>query len=332
LPLHSADQAAGWNPSSDKNYPVSGGFGFGEGMPPFPGPPHPPGPFPPGPEQPNPMAACHQDFMRFCIFRVEDMDNPEQILQCMQSHSAELSPLCHDFVQNATARVQALHDGCDADMTLLCPGTPSFGPARKQCVVLHLADLSKPCLSAISALLVDMEAHHPHPPPGGPWPAPGMTPWGPGGPGGWPGGDDWHGRGGGGGGSWHCGGGPGGWGPGGPGCHRGMRFGGMVGAGVTGGLLVLLVGAALRCAGRAACCRRSGGPPGPPPPEWAAAAGHQWAAAGPQWAAQAFHVAQPVGAPLLEAEAGRPLPGGGAIYPAAAVTTAAGGGDGYRRF
>ena len=259
------------------------------------------------------MAACHQDFVRFCMFRVEDMGNPEQILQCMQSHSAELAPLCRDFVQNATARVQALHAGCDADMAALCPGTPSFGPARKRCVALHLADLSKPCLSAISALLVDMEAHHPH--------GPGMMPWGPGGWPGGPGGDDWHGG----------GGGPGGWGPGGPGGpggHRGMRFAGMVGAGVVGGLLVLLVGAALRCARRAACgggrcCRRGGGgPPGlsPPAPEWAAA--------GPQWpAAPAYHVAQPVGGPPLDAEPGRPLPGGGAIYP-----SAAGGGDAYRRF
>eukprot|EP00291_Cryptomonas_curvata_P011810 CAMPEP_0172188038 /NCGR_PEP_ID=MMETSP1050-20130122/21682_1 /TAXON_ID=233186 /ORGANISM="Cryptomonas curvata, Strain CCAP979/52" /LENGTH=215 /DNA_ID=CAMNT_0012862449 /DNA_START=129 /DNA_END=772 /DNA_ORIENTATION=- len=185
LPFPSTDQAAGWSPSSDGMFPDPRGFGYGEGMPPFPGPPRPPfppgppGPFPPGPEQPNPMAACHQDFMRFCMFRVEDMGNPEQILECMQSHSAELGPLCRDFVQNATARVQALHAGCDADMAALCPGTPSFGPARKQCVALHLADLSKPCLAAISALLVDMEAHHQHPPPGGPWPGPGMMPWGP---------------------------------------------------------------------------------------------------------------------------------------------------------
>ena len=266
--------------------------------------------------------------MRFCIFRVEDMANPEQIVQCMQSHSTELDPLCRDFVQNATNRIKSLHDGCDADMATFCPNTPSFGPERKACVVTHLSDLSKQCLSAISALLIDMEKHHPHPGPHGPHGDAGFPwsggdggqglPWGPGGGGPWgPGGD----------GPWN-----GGPGPGGRGHHF---FGAMMGAGFAGGLLVVVAGVSLHLARRLVCgrglgCRRGlcQQPAAAPPPSPQQQQQQQQYAA-PQW--QPYHLAQPVAAAEAGAApaAGRPvaLPGGGALYPAGPC-----GAEGYNRF
>jgi hypothetical protein len=272
------------------------------------------------------------------MFRVEDMENPEQIVQCMQSHASELDPLCRDFVQNATVMIKALHDGCDADMAALCPNTPDFSPERKTCVVHHLADLSKPCLSAISTLLVEREKLHP---PGGPHGPHG--PWGPGGGGPW---------------------GPGGGGPWGPDHDgRGHHFAGaLMGALFFGGFMVIVLGVCFRClrrmvcgpkCRRGPCCRHPHDPQqqhhnqqqqeqqqyllpqqqfsAPPPPQhFAVPQQQQQYSAPPQW--QAFHVAQPV-TPAEAFEAGAaaaqrtPLPGGGALYPAGA-----GGAEGYNRF
>jgi hypothetical protein len=202
-------------------------------------------------------------------------------------------------------------------MTTFCPNTALFGPDRKHCVAQHLADLSKPCLSAISAILVEMESLHPHMAQGvGPLDPSmmmggGMGPMGPGGMmgpgGGGPGGMPWWG--GDGGRPMGGFGGPGG-GPGGP------RLCLMVGAGVAGGSFVLLAGLLLHFVRRAACrgrgCRRGccGGPQppfdpsanGPPPPGW-----------------QGYHIAQPVtgGDAPLPAVAGS----GGRLYPAPAATT-----------
>ena len=97
--------------------------------------------------------------------------NPEQLVQCMQVHSSDLAPTCRAFVQNATDRFKSLHDGCDADMATYCPDIPSFGRELKKCAMSHLADLSKPCLSAISGLMAEKWAHHLHRGDGmlGPW-------------------------------------------------------------------------------------------------------------------------------------------------------------------
>ena len=112
-----------WSGDSRTASEVASGSSWGPGMPhpmpmPFPFSGDPIAPLPPGrgPADSNPIAACRPDFMRFCMFRVQDMMNPEQLVQCMQVHSSDLAPTCRAFVQNATDRFKSLHDGCDADM------------------------------------------------------------------------------------------------------------------------------------------------------------------------------------------------------------------------
>ena len=99
--------------------------------------------------------------MRFCAFRVEDMDNKIQLLHCMESHVAELELPCRYFIQNATAKISAFHSACDMDLKVACPGVASDDlRGIRSCVIANLPSLGKGCLAEISKLAQDMERHH----------------------------------------------------------------------------------------------------------------------------------------------------------------------------
>ena len=58
-------------------------------------------------------AVCNLDVMRICVFRKVDSTDPWQLLQCLQNHSAELTPICNAFVKtNITAVCQAFIQSC----------------------------------------------------------------------------------------------------------------------------------------------------------------------------------------------------------------------------
>lgn len=60
---------------------------------------------------------CKMDFFRFCAFRVPDMKNMEDIVNCMSLHLDDLCPPCKEMVQNATASLAGFHAACDASLT-----------------------------------------------------------------------------------------------------------------------------------------------------------------------------------------------------------------------
>jgi len=104
--------------------------------------------------------------MRFCAFRVPDMDNFEQIIQCMQSHSADLVPECRAIVQNISDDIAAFHTACDTDMQAKCPDAIGQPMKTHECIIVNLADLSHGCLAEISTIAQKMEKHAgPHGPP-----------------------------------------------------------------------------------------------------------------------------------------------------------------------
>ena len=171
------------------------------------------------------MEACRPDFLRFCAFRVDDMQDREQILKCMSNHESQLQPLCGEFVANATQKINKFHTACDSDVSTLCKVT-TLGPELRKCVVANLASLSKTCLATISELLSDMESHFPH----GDWDD--FSP------------EDFAGK---------------GKGEGWPGHHRPHMFGAMMGASVCGGLIVVLILGLCKMVKRAACSHRRRG-------------------------------------------------------------------------
>mmetsp|Transcript_31571 Transcript_31571/g.77421 ORF Transcript_31571/g.77421 Transcript_31571/m.77421 type:complete len:284 (-) Transcript_31571:168-1019(-) len=121
--------------------PADGGIGGAE--------PH-PGPRPPPHTHDSP---CKMDFWRFCAFRVPDMQNMEEIIECMKTHDEQLQPECKVLVDEASATIDAFHGVCDSSLTTLgCD--PKLPSSYKPCIVEHLDSLEKPCLTEISAILM----------------------------------------------------------------------------------------------------------------------------------------------------------------------------------
>eukprot|EP00960_Hanusia_phi_P005239 151758-Hanusia_phi.AAC.1 len=158
--------ALGGDDHDHKNH-KSSGQEPGPGPHPGPGPRPGPGPQPgPGGDPHDPKMVCKHDFMRFCAFRVPDMDNFEQIIKCMSDHSADLCPECRLIVQNISDDINAFHAACDADLQSKCPSAIGEPMKTHECIIVNLADLSHDCLAEISTLAQKMEKHGgPHGPP-----------------------------------------------------------------------------------------------------------------------------------------------------------------------
>ena len=99
--------------------------------------------------------------MRFCAFRVPDMNNMEDIIKCMNTHLNDLNPMCKEKVENATAALLSFHAACDASLEAQCPDAIGNSMHTGKCVAEHLADLQHGCLVEISKLML---MHHRGPP------------------------------------------------------------------------------------------------------------------------------------------------------------------------
>ena len=97
--------------------------------------------------------------MRFCAFRVPDMNNMEDIIKCMNTHLNDLNPMCKDKVENATAALLSFHAACDASLEAQCPEAIGNSMHTGKCVAEHLADLQHGCLLEISKLIVERMQH-----------------------------------------------------------------------------------------------------------------------------------------------------------------------------
>ena len=101
--------------------------------------------------------------MRFCAFRVPDMENMEDIIKCLDAHQEDLREPCKDMVANATATISKFHTACDEDLNKICPAAVGNSDKTHECVVENLAELSSGCLQAISDIAKDMKNRHPGP-------------------------------------------------------------------------------------------------------------------------------------------------------------------------
>jgi len=104
--------------------------------------------------------------MRLCAFRVPDMENVEDILKCMDEHVSDLEPECKEMVQDATKMLEEFHATCDPDLTEVCPNAIGKSMETSECVMLHLAELSKGCLTEITKIAGEFiqhgNGHHHH--------------------------------------------------------------------------------------------------------------------------------------------------------------------------
>jgi hypothetical protein len=100
--------------------------------------------------------------MRFCAFRVNDMDNMEEIVTCMKAHDADLVPECKEKVDEAATTFSEFHASCDADLT--AQGCSLTDPKDYgKCIVLHLGDMSHECLVKVSDIMAKkMHPDGPH--------------------------------------------------------------------------------------------------------------------------------------------------------------------------
>lgn len=110
---------------------------------------------------------CKEEFMRFCAFRIDDMKNMEEIVECLDRHLDELGQPCKNATVFAAKFIEDFHNGCDDDLKEFCP-TLIGKPEQGKCVLENLPELKKDCLVMVQKsiyLMIRMKnAHGPHGP------------------------------------------------------------------------------------------------------------------------------------------------------------------------
>jgi Cysteine rich repeat len=92
-------------------------------------------------------AACSEDLQRFCV---GVQAGGGRLVQCLSSHTSELSAACSNVIA-ATGRGGAkLHEACDQDLQRFCVGVQSGGGRLVQCLSSHTSELSVACGNLIA--------------------------------------------------------------------------------------------------------------------------------------------------------------------------------------
>lgn len=93
-------------------------------------------------------AACSEDLQRFC-FGLQPGGG--RLVQCLSSHTSELSAACGTVIA-ATGRGGAkLHAACNQDLQRFCVGVQPGGGRLIQCLSAHTSELSVACGNLIAA-------------------------------------------------------------------------------------------------------------------------------------------------------------------------------------
>ncbi|EKX34594.1 hypothetical protein GUITHDRAFT_155698 [Guillardia theta CCMP2712] len=85
------------------------------------------------------------------------MDDVEEIVTCMDEHSAELVPPCLDLVESIAHSLVALHSACDQDLKVKCPAAIGEFRKARDCIRVNLADLTHECLSEVSSFMQEVK-------------------------------------------------------------------------------------------------------------------------------------------------------------------------------
>lgn len=103
-----------------------------------------------GPNKPiggkNAQGACHDDIERLC----KDVQPGEgRVLQCLNSHKADVSKGCASAIQDLKAQLKKL-SACEPDVEQFCWDAPVGKGGIRQCLKKHDAELSGACKTAIA--------------------------------------------------------------------------------------------------------------------------------------------------------------------------------------
>ncbi len=93
-------------------------------------------------------AACDQDLQRFCVGVQPGGGRP---VQCLSSHTNELSAACGNMISAAARGGAKLRAACDPDLRQFCVGVQPGGGRLVQCLSSHTGELSAACGNMISA-------------------------------------------------------------------------------------------------------------------------------------------------------------------------------------
>jgi Cysteine rich repeat len=93
-------------------------------------------------------AACSEDLQRFCV---GVQAGGGRLVQCLSSHTSELSPACGTVIAAMGHGGAKLRAACDQDLQRFCVGVQSGGGRLVQCLSSHTSELSVACGNLIAA-------------------------------------------------------------------------------------------------------------------------------------------------------------------------------------
>ena len=93
-------------------------------------------------------AACGEDVQRFCA-GVQPGEG--RLVQCLSSHTGELSAECGNMIAAAGRGGAKLRAACDQDLQRFCVGVQPGGGRLVQCLSSHTSELSAECGNVIAA-------------------------------------------------------------------------------------------------------------------------------------------------------------------------------------
>jgi len=93
-------------------------------------------------------AACGEDVQRFCA-GVQPGEG--RLVQCLSSHTGELSAECGNMIAAAGRGGAKLRAACDQDLQRFCVGVQPGGGRLVQCLSSHTSELSAACGNVIAA-------------------------------------------------------------------------------------------------------------------------------------------------------------------------------------
>jgi hypothetical protein len=94
-------------------------------------------------------AACGDDVQRFCV---GVQPGGGRLVQCLSSHTTELSAACGNMIAAAGRGGAKLRAACDQDVRRFCIGVQTGGGRLVQCLSFHTTELSPACGNMIAAI------------------------------------------------------------------------------------------------------------------------------------------------------------------------------------
>jgi hypothetical protein len=94
-------------------------------------------------------AACGEDVQRFCA---GVQPGRGRLVQCLSSHTTELSAACGNMIAAAGRGGAKLRAACDQDVPRFCVGVQPGGGRLVQCLSSHTLELSAACGNMIAAI------------------------------------------------------------------------------------------------------------------------------------------------------------------------------------